>query len=106
MSIRELVDWIDQALGEFLSKNEVLSHRWILIDYFLGMSRAETQLNVSEQVDVSQEQAIKQALEDLKGGKPIDYIVHESVFLGYPFYVDERVLIPRTETEETLSCTI
>ena len=41
--------------------------------------------------------------EEFLAGKPIQYILRESEFLGLNFYVDERVLIPRQETEEVVT---
>lgn len=40
--------------------------------------------------------------EEFLAGKPIQYILKETEFLGLNFYVDERVLIPRQETEEVV----
>ena len=42
-------------------------------------------------------------LEELKSGKPVEYIMHEASFLQDKLYVDERVLIPRGETEELVA---
>ena len=35
----------------------------------------------------------------IKNGKPLQYITKEQDFYGYEFYVDERVLIPQPDTE-------
>ena len=39
-------------------------------------------------------------------GIPLDYILNESEFMGYKFYVDSRVLIPRPETELIVEWTL
>lgn len=36
-------------------------------------------------------------------GMPVEYITHEAAFLHTKIYVDERVLIPRMETQELLA---
>ena len=42
----------------------------------------------------------------LQAGKPLQYVLGKVNFFGNSFYVDERVLIPRFETEELVDNTI
>ena len=43
---------------------------------------------------------IKEALLRLENGEPVQYIVGNVDFYGFPFVVNKNVLIPRFETEE------
>lgn len=48
----------------------------------------------------------EEGLQRLKTGYPVAYLTKETTFLGQSFYVDERVLIPRPETEELVMLTL
>lgn len=45
-------------------------------------------------------------VEQVESGIPYQYVIHSAEFCGEDFYVDERVLIPRNETEELVQKTI
>lgn len=47
--------------------------------------------------------AFRQDFAKLLRGVPVEYIIHEAKFLQNKLYVDERVLIPRGETEELVA---
>ncbi len=51
---------------------------------------------------LSDDQRLKiiKIVERLEKEEPIQYVLGETSFCGFPFYVDKNVLIPRPETEE------
>ncbi len=49
---------------------------------------------------VAQSKAILKVVEERLTGRPLWYIIGDTSFFGYTIKVDERVLIPRPETEE------
>jgi len=82
------------------SENELTNHLSILYDFYLNYSRAQVVLNAKEIIGAEMLTKLNAAMAELKRHKPIDYIINQSVFYGREFYVDESVLVPRSETEE------
>ncbi len=82
-----------KALSEDLRKD--FEH---LILEKLNVNRLDLQ-SQTKTIDETQLKIINQDLIELKKGKPLAYILKSQFFLGYDFYVDHRVLIPRSETE-------
>ena len=71
---------------------------WYLLSFVTGMSRGDYYLKSAE--DASQWQSrYEDVLRQRMERKPLEYITHETEFMGLPFYVDEHVLIPRQDTE-------
>lgn len=112
MLIRELLSKGGEQLGrergtrenvraEDSHKNNVRAlETELVLAYVLGMSREE--LVAHDDMDVTSELSLKlfyKYLDELKDGKPLAYILKSKEFYGMDFYVDERVLVPRPETE-------
>src|SRR5690554_3111630 len=100
MNLGSFVKQLKGELEQFLEGREIENHLRILLDYYLDIDRANQTLRAKEEVPEEKMKAMMGAVDELKTGKPIDYILNESIFWGFPFYVDENVLIPRPETEE------
>lgn len=57
-------------------------------------------LNMDKEVDIDFQDKYLKAIERLSKHEPLAYIIGCQPFYGYDFIVDNRVLIPRPETEE------
>jgi len=71
----------------------------LLLAYVLQQPRAYLYAHREDTVLPSIERKFLQFVNRRKTGSPIAYILNEKEFYGLKFYVDERVLIPRPETE-------
>jgi len=74
----------------------------LLLGQVLGLQRLQLYLDHERPVAPSELEAFRAACRERLQGKPVQYIAGEAFFYGYRFFVDERVLIPRPETELVL----
>lgn len=87
-----------QAIKELPAGVTVNDLRLLLVEHLGFRNYAELDLNLDQKLTDPEKFEISFA--ELISGKPVQYIVKNANFYGRDYYVDERVLIPRPETEE------
>ncbi len=88
---------------EFLGSRETASlDAEVLLAYVIGEDREYLISHVEEEVDVADAALFEKYLKQIDRGKPMAYILGEKEFYGLNFFVDERVLVPRPETEHVV----
>jgi release factor glutamine methyltransferase len=72
---------------------------WVM-ERLTGKSKLNRLLRKMEQLTPPELALYERYRDELLAGRPVQYVLGESWFGGRKFFVDERVLIPRPETEE------
>ena len=70
------------------------------IEKLTGSKKAERMLYKNAAITNEEEELLLAYIERLMLHEPVQYVLNESWFCGFRFYVDKNVLIPRPETEE------
>ena len=105
-TIQEIQLYIIESIQEAYPEPEAGSIAQLMLEHILCKSRVELRLDKNEQVKPEQHEKIENAIKRLKKQEPIQYILEEAHFYGFDLFVDERVLIPRPETEELVDLVI
>ena len=72
---------------------------WYLLEFATGITKASYYGNPDKEIKEEEAARYLAYIESRKNRIPLQHITKEQAFMGYPFYVDEHVLIPRQDTE-------
>ncbi len=98
MTVNDLYRQGAEMLDYALVENAFFDARW-LIEKALGINSTQFALKKDKEVNKKTEVEFLSLIRRRLAGEPLQYILGEWEFMGYPFTVGEGVLIPRPETE-------
>ena len=95
---REALRWGEQVLAQSALDSPRLDAE-ILLAHALGITRAQLHAHPQGQLSPAELASCRQLIERRARREPVAYIVGHKEFYGLDLFVDNRVLIPRPETE-------
>lgn len=94
-------EWLRKASASLESAGiaDAESDAWLMFSHVTGMSRMEYTLDRDKCLSDEEICSLANMLEKRNQHIPVQQITGEAWFMGYPFFVNENVLIPRMDTE-------
>jgi len=92
-----------EQLFPLFPEMEVESFFYLLTESYLEKTRIQLALEPDFELNSTQLQQFEKALQRLLQQEPIQYVLGDTEFFGYPFQVNQHTLIPRPETEELVA---
>ncbi len=86
-------------LSRLLPTEEQVSHYRLIVEYLLGIPYYKLLNNPDTPIPCGTNERLAPILDGLARQAPIQYLLGETEFYGYPLRVTPDVLIPRPETE-------
>ena len=102
ITLRQLRQLLNKYLETYSTSGEVEMWIRMLIEHHTGIGWQQWVTDPELRISSETASAIRQDAEELRRGKPIQYILGSAHFYGRDFYVNPAVLIPRRETEELM----
>lgn len=97
-TLRQIIKEGTESL-EAAGIDEAALDAWYLLEYVTGISRAKYYGEPDRALGEGLVSRYRECIERRKERIPLQHITGEQEFMGFPFYVNEHVLIPRQDTE-------
>ena len=99
MNIREALKRGAETLARQVDVDDPKFESEVLLRYILNVDRAQLFLDLEKELDPEKNGLFDEWVKRRSFGEPVAYIIKCREFFGLDFYIDNRVLIPRPETE-------
>lgn len=107
-TIEHAITWATQALtdgGVYCghgTDNELDEAAWLVL-HAMGLSPVDPLEDSGQKLTPEQKKAIEHIIQErIRTRKPAGYLTNQVWFFGLPFFVDERVLVPRSPIAEMI----
>ncbi len=100
VQIKEAYQELRTVLSGIYPAREAAVIADLVMEEITGWERSRRIIHHDEELSNSQEQRYHDCKTELLHGRPVQYVLGHAWFAGMRLKVDERVLIPRPETEE------
>ncbi|MDR1344307.1 MAG: peptide chain release factor N(5)-glutamine methyltransferase [Tannerellaceae bacterium] len=98
--MNETIAYISNTLGGLYPQSEIRGFTSLLMEHICGIEPHELLMGKGRKLSATEKLTVNSALERLSRCEPVQYVTGHAYFYGLPFYLDNRVFIPRPETEE------
>ena len=99
-TIKDVFLSFQQSLAEIYDRRETEAIALLVLEEITDLSRSKIKAFTEDEITGEASEKIHLILEELKTGKPVQYILGTTEFYGLNFLVNPATLIPRPETEE------
>ena len=98
MALQELLEQGEEIL-KTAGVEEAALDAWYMMEYICNIDKVYYLLHKKEDVEIQKINAYMSVIQKRAKRIPLQYITNRQEFMGYSFYVNEHVLIPRQDTE-------